>query len=383
MNGYTWLRLYHGTFNDPKWPLVARLSKQTVGVVVSIWTPLLEYASMNEDRGSVDKFCPEEIDVLYGYADGTTASVFQVMKERGIITPDNRIAAWDDRQPMETDNNSRRARTSTERVRKYRERKTAKSANETDETHETLHVTPETFHETDETHETPIREDNIRLENINTPPISPQGETPVCVSALPSSSLEAETPEQATASETVTEPGIAESVPVSGNSSSETQQETLHVTQQETHAETEMKRETVSPETDSETSNTVTAPQVDTSHGNPAWKEFNYLYSLWPNQQGKEKAWREYAYLRARHLVPESYVLAEVIARFKAEDRKWKRGYVPMMNNWLHDRRWDDVPDKAPAPSYAPDENGRTRYVVESEQDYSEPSKFCGLTELI
>ena len=118
MNGYTWLRLYHGTFNDPKWPLVARLSKQTVGVVVSIWTPLLEYASMNEDRGSVDKFCPEEIDVLYGYADGTTASVFQVMKERGIITPDNRIAAWDDRQPMETDNNSRRARTSTERVRK-------------------------------------------------------------------------------------------------------------------------------------------------------------------------------------------------------------------------------------------------------------------------
>ena len=128
---------------------------------------------------------------------------------------------------------------------------------------------------------------------------------------------------------------------------------------------------------------TTTAPQVDTSHGNPAWKEFSYLYSLWPNQQGKEKAWREYAYLRARHLVPESYVLAEVIARFKAEDRKWKRGYVPMMNNWLHDRRWDDVPEKAPAPSYAPDEIGRTRYVVESEQDYSEPSKFCGLTELI
>ena len=123
--------------------------------------------------------------------------------------------------------------------------------------------------------------------------------------------------------------------------------------------------------------------KADLSHGNPAWKEFSYLYSLWPNQQGKEKAWREYAYLRARHLVPESYVLAEVIARFKAEDRKWKRGYVPMMNNWLHDRRWDDVPEKAPAPSYAPDENGRTRYVVESEQDYSEPSKFCGLTELI
>ena len=123
--------------------------------------------------------------------------------------------------------------------------------------------------------------------------------------------------------------------------------------------------------------------KADLSHGNPAWKEFSYLYSLWPVQQGRERAWREYAALKARHLVPESYALAEVIDRFKAEDRRWKRGYVPMMNNWLHDRRWDDVPEKAPAKSYAPDENGRTRYVVESEQDYSGPSKFCGLTELI
>ncbi len=334
MNGYTWLRLYHGTFNDPKWPLVARLSKQTVGVVVSIWTPLLECASMNEDRGSVDKFCPEEIDVLYGYADGTTASVFQVMKERGIITPDNRIAAWDDRQPMETDNNSRRARTSTERVRKYRERKTAKSANETDETHETLHVTPETFHETDETHETPIREDNIRLENINTPPLSPQGETQgvgVSTPAQTSSPLKArETPKP----------------------------------------DPEPKPEPPAGDTP-QAPDTTTAPQVDTTHGNPAWKEFCYVFSLWPVQQGKEKAWREYAYLKARHLVPESYVLAEVIDRFKVEDRKWKRGYTPLMANWLRDRRWDDQPDKAPAPSYAPDENGRTRYVNENEQDYS------------
>ena len=110
---------------------------------------------------------------------------------------------------------------------------------------------------------------------------------------------------------------------------------------------------------------------ADPSHGNPAWKEFCYVFSLWPVQQGKEKAWREYAYLRARHLVPESYALADIIERFKAEDRRWKRGYVPMMNNWLHDRRWDDVPEKAPAKSYAPDENGRTPYVNENDQDYS------------
>ena len=116
---------------------------------------------------------------------------------------------------------------------------------------------------------------------------------------------------------------------------------------------------------------TTTAPQVDTSHGNPAWKEFCYVFSLWPVQQGKEKAWREYAYLKARHLVPESYALADIIERFKAEDRRWKRGYVPMMANWLRDRRWDDVPEKAPAKSYAPDENGSTPYVDEHDQDYT------------
>ena len=123
--------------------------------------------------------------------------------------------------------------------------------------------------------------------------------------------------------------------------------------------------------------------KADFSHGNPAWKEFQYVVSLWPLQQGKEKAWREYAALKARHLVPESYVLAEVIARFKAEDRKWKRGYTPLMATWLRDRRWDDQPDKAPAPSYAPDENGRTRYVVESEQNYSTPSEFGSIFEML
>lgn len=125
------------------------------------------------------------------------------------------------------------------------------------------------------------------------------------------------------------------------------------------------------PEADPPATDTSTAPQVDTSHGNPCWKEFCYVFSLWPVQQGKEKAWREYAYLRARHLVPESYALADIIERFKAEDRRWKRGYVPMMSNWLHDRRWDDVPEKAPAKSYAPDENGRQMYVDEADQNYT------------
>lgn len=324
---YSWFRVYNGTINDTKWPRIARDSKQSVGAVVSVWMALLECASMSDDRGSVDDFSPEDIDVLYGYEDGTTDSIFQAMTARGLISPDNRLEAWAKRQSPESGDVGKPS-ASTERVRRYRAKRSSKSD-------ETLHETDETLHETDETDETPYkrREEKKREDNIKHTPLTPQGETGVCEAPSPKTS------------------SPKEENPKTGE--------------------------------DPQAEDPAQGVKVDFSHGNLAWKEFCYLYSLWPNQQNKEKAWREYAYLKARHLVPESYALADIIARFRAEDRKWKRGYVPLMANWLHDRRWDDVPEKAPAKSYAPDENGRTRYVVESEQDYSGPSKFCGLTELI
>ena len=315
---YSWFRVYNGTINDTKWPRIARDSKQSVGAVVSVWMALLECASMSDDRGSVDDFSPEDIDVLYGYEDGTTDSIFQAMKARGLIPPDNRLEAWAKRQSPESGDVGKPS-TSTERVRRYRAKRSSKS--------------DETLHETDETPYKRREEKNREDNNIKYTPLTPQGEQGVGGGTTEQSSdVPPKAPE---------------------------------------------------PEADPPATDTSTAPQVDTSHGNPAWKEFCYVFSLWPLQQGKEKAWREYAYLRARHLVPESYALADIIERFKAEDRRWKRGYVPMMSNWLHDRRWDDVPEKAPAKSYAPDENGRTPYVNEAEQDYSQPSRVGSIMDVM
>ena len=332
---YSWFRVYTGTVNDKKWPRIARDAGQPVGCVVSVWLALLESASSNIDRGAVDDFCPEDIDALYGYDDGTTESIVHAMRDRGLISPENRLTAWDKRQNIPTEDapEDRRAYKREWARRKREESRIADSPASGQPVDSCRH------------HKEKIREDKIREDNINTPPLSPQGETGVGVStpAQTSSPLKArETPRP--------DPKPTPETPA---------------------------------EDPPQAPDTSTAPQVDTSHGNPAWKEFCYLYSLWPNQQNQEKAWREYAYLKAHHLVPESYVLAEVIDRFKVEDRKWKRGYVPLMANWLRDRRWDDQPDKAPAKSYAPDENGRTPYVNEADQDYSGPSKFCGLTELI
>lgn len=162
---YSWFRVYNGTINDTKWPRIARDSKQSVGAVVSVWMALLECASMSDDRGSVDDFSPEDIDVLYGYDDGTTDSIFQAMKARGLITSDNCLEAWAKRQSPES-GDAGKPRASTERVRRFRAKRSSKS--------------DETLHETDETDETPYkrREEKKREDNnIKHTPLTPQGET--------------------------------------------------------------------------------------------------------------------------------------------------------------------------------------------------------------
>lgn len=155
-----WLRWYHGACSDSKWPLIARKSGVSVGVVVSVWAALLECASQDEARGSVVDFDGETFDALYGYDDGTCAAVVDAMREKGIIC-DGCICSWKKRQPLrERDDNS------AERVREYRNRKRQETPHDTDETPCNASVTPRNAQ---------IRTDKIREENIKTPPLPPHG----------------------------------------------------------------------------------------------------------------------------------------------------------------------------------------------------------------
>ena len=354
-----WFKLTDTTVMSLKWQRMARKLGVSPAVVSFVYVAAMSSASQCNDRGSLQDFDPEDVDFFGDFDSGTTARVMAALEEAGFID-DGRIAGWEESQSRPSQEEADRARLQAAE-RKRRQRAKEQQTEEEAVTPLSHDVTPcptmsqpvTSCHAVshDVTHTDQIRSEQIRAEDLKHTPLTPQGETGVGVSTP------AQTSSPLKARET---PGP----------------------DQEPKPDPEPKPEPPA-EDPPQATDTSTAPQVDTSHGNPAWKEFCYLYSLWPNQQNQEKAWREYAYLKAHHLVPESYVLAEVIDRFKVEDRKWKRGYVPLMANWLRDRRWDDQPDKAPAPSYAPDENGRTRYVVESEQDYSEPSQFCGLTELI
>ena len=357
-----WFKLTDSAVMSLKWQRIARKLGVSPAVVSFVYVAAMSSASQCNDRGSLRDFDPEDVDFFGDFEDGTTSRVMDALTEAGFIE-DGRIAGWEESQNRPSQEEADRARLqAAERKRRQRAREQkeddAEEAAVTPVSHDVTPchamsqpVTPCHAMSHDVTHTDQIRSEQIRAEDLKHTPLTPQGETGVGVSTP------AQTSSPLKARET---PGP----------------------DQDPKPDPKPTPETPAEDTPQAT-DTTTAPQVDTTHGNPAWKEFCYVFSLWPLQQGKEKAWREYAYLKARHLVPESYALADIIERFKAEDRRWKRGYVPMMSNWLHDRRWDDVPEKAPAPSYAPDENGRTRYVVESEQDYSGPSKFCGLTELI
>ena len=191
-----WYRTYHGMVSDPKWPLIARRSGHNVGTVVSVWAALLDFASQNEERGSIAGFNSEEIDALYGYDDGTTAQILKAMRDRGMIV-DDVIVSWEKRQASKSSGESKgSAMSSTERSRRYRERQresqaattvqrvaTACNGNETlrnaVQRDATVPLQEATETQRDAT-AYKIREDKNREENI--PPLTPLGGTDAAAS---------------------------------------------------------------------------------------------------------------------------------------------------------------------------------------------------------
>lgn len=90
-----WFKLTDTTVMSLKWQRIARKLGVSPAVVSFVYLSALACASASEDHGSLRDFHPEDIDAFGGLDDGTTDSIFQAMKARGLITPDGRIAEWD------------------------------------------------------------------------------------------------------------------------------------------------------------------------------------------------------------------------------------------------------------------------------------------------
>ena len=115
MSALSWWRSWHGAPTDHKWAVIAARSGAKVGDVSAIAWAMLDYASQQEERGSVVGFDTEEYAVYSGYLEDEIKAVIQAMNDKGIIV-DGHFANWEKRQPKREDD-------STERVRQYREKK--------------------------------------------------------------------------------------------------------------------------------------------------------------------------------------------------------------------------------------------------------------------
>lgn len=115
-----WFRSKHGAPTHPKWLGVARKSGQPVAVVVAVVWALLDHASRQEDRGSVDGFDADEIAAYLNMDEADIEAVIAALYEKRWLL-DGVIASWEEHQPLGE------AATSTERVRAYRARQKTES----------------------------------------------------------------------------------------------------------------------------------------------------------------------------------------------------------------------------------------------------------------
>ena len=154
-----WFRWHHGTFSDPKFRLIAKISGQPVAVVIAVWAAILESASASEMRGEASTFDTESVAIALDIDVTPCDAIVAAMQNK--MLDGMKVIAWDKRQPKREREDS-----SAERTREYRKNKALSDA----ENHVTpcdatkRHVTPR---------EEKRREDKNREDKVSIPPISP------------------------------------------------------------------------------------------------------------------------------------------------------------------------------------------------------------------
>ena len=115
MASLSWWRSWHGAPMDHKYQVIGAKAGVKVGIVSAVMWALLDYASQNDPRGSVEGFDVEIYAVYSGFTEDEISAVIRVMGDKGIIE-NGRLVNWEKRQPKREDD-------SRARVTKFREMK--------------------------------------------------------------------------------------------------------------------------------------------------------------------------------------------------------------------------------------------------------------------
>ena len=110
-----WFRSWHGAPTDNKWLLIAKRAGVTPMMVSAVFWALLDYASQQEERGSVAGFDAETYAMWAGCDETDVIAIVNAMRAKGVITDCETLAAWEKRQPRREDDSS-------ERVRRHRDK---------------------------------------------------------------------------------------------------------------------------------------------------------------------------------------------------------------------------------------------------------------------
>lgn len=392
-----WFRAYHGISSDPKWPMIARRSGQSVAIVVAVWMALLDFASQNEPRGSVQGFVCEDIDALMGLDDGTTEKVVQAMAYRGLIV-DDVISSWEKRQANRqtlsaNGTGSGTAMSSTERSRRYREKQRMQRG-ATDATQRNGDATDATGRNADATRcnedatecngvqrTDKIREDKNRIENIS--PLNPplQGGEPERDDSLGYEvSWEGDAVNDGFAgipAETL--PPDREQVvrdlgaPVEGSPLDEV----LQPGEGTVPAVVQRPEPAASQQPDAQPAKKTRATRRSKA-GNEEEplrpEDWERWYAAYPKHEGRQNGIKAWNNLVRNGKLPHIEQLMSVL-EWQIPLHDWKRvpKYAPLPATYLNALRWQDEPPAPQRTSYAPDANGRTPYIRPSDEGKFKP----------
>ena len=106
-----WYRTWHGMPEDAKLASAAKRAGAARAHVLALWVTLLDKASRNRPRGTVEDLDSAEMSDLLDIPHAITDKILTAFRDKRMLTSDNRIAAWD-----------RLQKTSTRRVRQFRNR---------------------------------------------------------------------------------------------------------------------------------------------------------------------------------------------------------------------------------------------------------------------
>jgi hypothetical protein len=115
MNGY---KLPHGLLLDAKLTVVARRAGLRRGEALALWIALLDHASQNAPRGSVENLDAEEIAAVLEFDPGTIDAALEALRDKKMISANNAITGW---EKIQTGSSTLRTRAHRARQRQNKE----------------------------------------------------------------------------------------------------------------------------------------------------------------------------------------------------------------------------------------------------------------------